>query len=149
MGGPEPSLHRESTDSLIILILHTTNCQPPLPSTKPPLPIDQGNRYDSSKALESLLDYWFLNIMPSPWPIIALIHQGQTDYFNFPSSRQYMAQWKAVQATALFLLAHQAFCYPMQWGSKVTHKFAQAEGLGTRLHFDYCPIEYNGGLLKG
>ena len=107
--------------------------------------------YDISKALESLLDFPFLDVMPSAFPIIALTHQGQIDYLKFPPSRQYMAQWETVQATAWLLLVNDLTREKIlaPWVDCVAHEECVAPKGATKGHCNFELTKRNDGSYIG
>ena len=107
--------------------------------------------YNITKALRSLLDFPFLDVGAGIKPIIALTHEKQIEYFNFPPSRQYMAQWKTVQATAWFLLVNDLTREKIiaPWVDCVAHEECVAPEGATKGDCDFKLLERKDGSYIG
>ena len=107
--------------------------------------------YNISKALECLLDFPFLDVKPSPNSVIALTHEKQIEYFKFPPSRQYMAEWKCVQATAWFLLVNDITKKKIivPWVDCVAHEECVAPEGATKANCDFEKLKRNDGSYFG
>ena len=107
--------------------------------------------YNISKALECLLDFPFLDAKSAQKPIIALTHEKQIEYFNFPPSRQYMAHWRTVQATAWFLLVNDLTREKIiaPWVDCVAHEECVAPKGATKENCDFDLLKSNNGSFVG
>ena len=107
--------------------------------------------YNIRKALECLLDFPFLAVKPAPQPIIALTHEKQIEYFNFPPSRKYMAHWKTVQATAWFLLVNDLTREKIiaPWVDCVSHEECVAPHGARKGKCNFTLLEHNDGSYVG